>query len=80
MIAELDIIIKLDDQDTKSQAENLKKELVTAKTNYETGVAVTKKVTETQTSNLNREKYFADKNVSWTGLLSVIKMEQGKLS
>jgi hypothetical protein len=75
MIAELDKIIKLGTQE-KSTAVSIKKQLETTKASYEQWVAATKAVVEVQTSNLSREIHFSDKNVSWTGLLSMIKKEQ----
>ncbi len=78
MIAELEKIIAMSPSvSEKGQAENLKTQLENAKSSYEQGVATTKVVLETQTANLSREKVFSDKNVSWTGLLSMIKKEQG---
>lgn len=37
-----------------------------------TGTALVKKVTKNQTGNLSREKYFAEQNVSWSGVLTMI--------
>lgn len=74
ILIEVKKILELD-KDNKD-ALVLQQKLVSINTSFEQGIAIVKKVTETQTSNLNREKYFSDKNVSFTGLLSMIKKEQ----
>lgn len=74
MLTEVKKILELDKDNADALV--LQEKLVSIDTSFEQGVAIVKKVTETQTSNLNREKMFADKNVSWTGLLSMIKKEQ----
>ena len=73
-LAEIDKILKLDENNPKAKA--LKTTLEAAKTQYETGVDVVKKTTQNQLNNLNREQYFAEQFVSWTGLLAMIRKEQ----
>ncbi|MBP9779919.1 hypothetical protein KBD33_04850, partial [Candidatus Gracilibacteria bacterium] len=73
-----DLAIESIPTEEQNSAMELMKKLELLQSKFEQSERTTKTVVKNQLEGLKRENEFALKNVSWTGLLSMIKQEQGR--